>query len=910
MVLGLNFMIWALNAVLKPICTVLYNFGAWLAGVGFSIGSPINISWYPFSNVNLCICGGCPACCNCMIGYVKPVTIECDGTTYAPGYFQSLDKSCTCTCVIDFNQIPTDPNLYKECVQNQLADALNVYKFDFYNDWVNGALYAFLFKLKQKKNGKMKFCAYDCADSFFLGTTWPNPVDANEDGNPDNSCWNTTTFDTCSMGYGNCDDTNSSPCENIIRPAVPHILKEGLIKYQDGNFYYASSNHYGNMKLFATDVTLLGSVNEWNLSGTPVIHHFLPPTTYQLPPISPTTGTFSLTILNQNFAEDGVTCMDPLLFNLNCNGAKLFKRHCKNVRLLCEIGRGLDEDRLSTYDYFAGTQSSRNGTIDDRDIENEYVRQSLRHMNVTGLVPTSPEYNWHNSYRGFANLSFGFGDAEKTYAQGYGGSSHYISQAVGEGLPYNNSYYFYFGLQAGKTSIDKLNNQYFTDCDFPTTNDFIITYVATNVTTFAGIDGSITITVDGGVAPYLATVTGAMTVTGLPSFTNTLTIPNLIAGVYVIKITDDGGRIATVTVLISGPSNISYSVLSINAYTAGQADGEIHVNYVNGGTLPYNVTLVGPLPTTTSHAYEVGGSGVLGYSFLGLIAGDYTLTISDSSLPTTLSATETITVNEPTALSITVINNTSVRCHGESNGSLTFGANGGVAPYTINVTNNTTLVTYNTFNITDLAVGSYTAIITDSHQQTSSITVSVTQPAQLVLTKSSPTHNGYNVSCNGGNDGSITLYAAGGTPPYTYKINGTNQYTGNATSYTKNGLTSGTYQLGLTDVNSCIATPTQITLTQPALFEATSFSNPSSGVVSIYFTGGVGAKSIRLWNTGFGGVYNLTYSSIQTPNSASPAVCILPSWALVGTCYTAEVIDANGCVSNSLSYNNGNSPIG
>ena len=60
------------------------------------------------------------------------------------------------------------------CKLEALAGALNMLKFDFYNDWVNGALYFPLFKRKykvkknKKKQGRIKkdkFCDYDC-DEF------------------------------------------------------------------------------------------------------------------------------------------------------------------------------------------------------------------------------------------------------------------------------------------------------------------------------------------------------------------------------------------------------------------------------------------------------------------------------------------------------------------------------------------------------------------------------------------------------------------------------------------------------------------------------------------------------------------------------------------------------------------------
>ena len=48
-------------------------------------------------------------------------------------------------------------------------------------------------------------------------------------------------------------------------------------------------------------------------------------------------------------------------------------------------------------------------------------------------------------------------------------------------------------------------------------------------------------------------------------------------------------------------------------------------------------------------------------------------------------------------------------------------------------------------------------------------------------------YSGFNISCRGGNNGSIDLTPSGGTPPYTY------EWSNNATTQDLSGLTSGYY---------------------------------------------------------------------------------------------------------------------
>jgi len=67
-----------------------------------------------------------------------------------------------------------------QCLLEDYAAQLNMLKFDFYNDWVNGSLYFPLikrkFKVKKGKNKagqikKDKFCDFDCARTYQSGST-------------------------------------------------------------------------------------------------------------------------------------------------------------------------------------------------------------------------------------------------------------------------------------------------------------------------------------------------------------------------------------------------------------------------------------------------------------------------------------------------------------------------------------------------------------------------------------------------------------------------------------------------------------------------------------------------------------------------------------------------------------------
>ena len=110
-------------------------------------------------------------------------------------------------------------------------------------------------------------------------------------------------------------------------------------------------------------------------------------------------------------------------------------------------------------------------------------------------------------------------------------------------------------------------------------------------------------------------------------------------------------------------------------------------------------------------------------------------------------------------------------CNGDQNGSITITSNGGTLPYTYSIDNGLNYQTSATFN--NLTAGTYNIIVQDYNGCTDSVSVQVTEP-DSVTNLSSITIP----SCNGYQDGSITITSNGGTLPYTYSIdNGLNYQT-------------------------------------------------------------------------------------------------------------------------------------
>ncbi|WP_200911945.1 SprB repeat-containing protein, partial [Pedobacter sp. Hv1] len=137
----------------------------------------------------------------------------------------------------------------------------------------------------------------------------------------------------------------------------------------------------------------------------------------------------------------------------------------------------------------------------------------------------------------------------------------------------------------------------------------------------------------------------------------------------------------------------------------------------------------------------------------------------------------------------------------------------------------------------------------------------------------------FNVSCNGGNNGSATVNVSGGTTPYTYSW-----APSGGTAATATGLAAGTYTVTVTD-NAMVTTTQSFTITEPiAPLSATtsvgavSCNGGANGNATINATGGT-APYTYLWSNG---ATSKTIFGLQAGH------------------YTYTVTDANGC---SRSYN-------
>jgi hypothetical protein len=169
-----------------------------------------------------------------------------------------------------------------------------------------------------------------------------------------------------------------------------------------------------------------------------------------------------------------------------------------------------------------------------------------------------------------------------------------------------------------------------------------------------------------------------------------------------------------------------------------------------------------------------------------LAAGNYTVTATDGNGCTEVGS---VTVTNPNAPTVATIVPTPALCNG-GNGSVTVAVTGGTPTYSYLWSNGGSNAT-----VTGPA-GAYTVTITDAAGcVVTGGPATITQPSPMSAVVSNTQE-----SAPGANDGSATVVASGGTPPYSYA------WSNGGTSATINGIGAGTYTVTVTDGNGCTST--------------------------------------------------------------------------------------------------------
>ncbi len=318
-------------------------------------------------------------------------------------------------------------------------------------------------------------------------------------------------------------------------------------------------------------------------------------------------------------------------------------------------------------------------------------------------------------------------------------------------------------------------------------------------------------------------------------------------GFYTVTVVDANGCSNTLdSIFVDQPDELMASIDTvIDVLCGGDSTGSATVA-VTGGTMPY--TYAWPDGQTTATA-------------TGLATGTYVVTVDDAN--GCGEELVLITIDENPQLIASITGSTDAFCFGDSSGTATATATGGIPPYTFDWSSGESGATE-----ASLAAGTYVVTVTDSVGCTDTATVTIGEPDSLIATMNINQDN----ICSGDSIGILAPIVTGGTPAYTFL------WSDGSTDSIRSNLAPGTYTVTVTDANGCADTASS-TLAAPTVLMATLSTTDllcagdSSGSAQVSVTGGTLP-------------YTFNWSNGDTDSIAEN---------LAAGVYGLTVADANGC---------------
>jgi len=394
-----------------------------------------------------------------------------------------------------------------DCFLGKLAKTFDVLDFQFYNDWVNGSLYAFKFKSKtkikrRKKKIYSKFSDVNCLSS---NTTYQDLKENYEQGeyfqhlhgtfepeHSKNKCTGNSGsqiqmkkeyyMHEASQNCHNLDDNANDPknmCYKIIDPTCgdpnqDELLSQmygGVIREYEDNQYYGAyiENPDAPTNGGGSKISALKWMYDRPKSGNTgnYTYEIDDPKGYMLYPTDITqVGSSVICDIDQSaFIIDKLPRssynMEELITKyvcMSCRGPKCIST--KTIMLHSQVGVSLEfqDDDSTVLEY-------------DTDLREELAKN----------FSTFPNYNTPFIYRGATT-----GDGIYKIVNGnektkwgyfdYGDNRHndfkdnppllnmINNQEYMIGEERQTPYYFYFGIKKGRTALDKLRNNYLDGC--------------------------------------------------------------------------------------------------------------------------------------------------------------------------------------------------------------------------------------------------------------------------------------------------------------------------------------------------------------------------------------------------------------------------------------------------------------
>ena len=362
-----------------------------------------------------------------------------------------------------------------QCVEINLAMEHNVIQFDFYNDWLNGTIYIpkWFGNIKKKR-------------SYFFGLfRRPEKIQACME-----DTYNHTRHLTqqCALTYRKNVKNNGNPYNYIETPVgcknddkqechkrsgrkyVKILGKNGGVVHReetmrlDNVYYLRPMEMYEDrlIFLFATDIVLLGSINQNNIYGIPYVFNGLSASSYKFPTLLAMTNLqddstqytvcdsdkistkgVSSTYVQEEDANDGteymytefagvdwgyvgpgqggqnVNSLKYLYFpgghflGISCFNTETNIKSCVNLSRACEIGTSFSQfteipDGIEGDDKLKYIQYNANGLISRREITDSIYRNIFATLNFNELKTVPNNETLQREYQFLSNFSTNF----------------------------------------------------------------------------------------------------------------------------------------------------------------------------------------------------------------------------------------------------------------------------------------------------------------------------------------------------------------------------------------------------------------------------------------------------------------------------------------------------------------------
>ena len=368
------------------------------------------------------------------------------------------------------NTVSSNEAFFIKCVELQFAMEYEVIQFDFYNDWINGCLYFprwFAELKKRRKETKIVACDnnYTKTNNIMFVQQCAVGYDTTDETLKLNKQYNSVLKNGCAGEKGKCHQGNGRKGVFVLN--TYNSNHGGVVRYvrnmNDKFLYYLrpieteSNVKIKKCNLYATDIVLLGSVNECNHYGIPEAKGY-PSSTFIMPPptiqiedesqegeintqiqknyevnnnignVGQIKGFYEINTLNNEKDTSGLTEFAGIDWGYNpfekngsvsgdtayniktqrsghfleigCVNSMTNVKSCINLQRICELGAEMSQ----SHEGYGGNTIHVNGIVANREIIGNGIRTTFASLNSQKLTFAKIKNNYN--YLGLIPKSF------------------------------------------------------------------------------------------------------------------------------------------------------------------------------------------------------------------------------------------------------------------------------------------------------------------------------------------------------------------------------------------------------------------------------------------------------------------------------------------------------------------------